>query len=70
MRKNKIGVLALMLMLTMSVSCSRIGKANDVTDPFATHLERHALLRFAQRGDHDEQQWRRQPAPVDADEQA
>ncbi|PYT39768.1 MAG: hypothetical protein DMG45_18895 [Acidobacteria bacterium] len=29
MRKNKIGVLALMLMLTMSVSCSRIGKPSD-----------------------------------------
>jgi len=29
MRKNKIGVLALALMLTMSVSCSRIGKPSD-----------------------------------------
>jgi hypothetical protein len=29
MRKNKIGVLALMLALTMSVSCSRIGKPSD-----------------------------------------
>jgi len=29
MRKNKTGVLALVLMLTMSVSCSRIGKPSD-----------------------------------------
>lgn len=29
MRKNKIGVLALALMLTMSVSCSRFGKPTD-----------------------------------------
>src|SRR5437899_5533100 len=29
MRKNKIGILALVLMLTMSVSCSRIGKPSD-----------------------------------------
>ena len=29
MRKNKIGVLALVLALTMSVSCSRIGKPSD-----------------------------------------
>ncbi len=29
MRKNKIGVLALALMLMMSVSCSRIGKPSD-----------------------------------------
>jgi len=29
MHKNKIGVLALVLMLTMSVSCSRIGKPSD-----------------------------------------
>src|SRR5438309_935763 len=29
MRKNKIGVLALVLMLTMSVSCSRFGKPSD-----------------------------------------
>ena len=29
MRKNKIGVLVLVLMLTMSVSCSRIGKPSD-----------------------------------------
>src|SRR5437867_11685277 len=29
MRKNKIGVLGLMLMLTMSVSCARIGKPSD-----------------------------------------
>ena len=29
MRKNKIGVLALVLALTMSVSCSRVGKPSD-----------------------------------------
>jgi osmotically-inducible protein OsmY len=29
MRKNKIAVLALMLALTMSVSCSRFGKPSD-----------------------------------------
>src|SRR6266481_495349 len=29
MRRNKIGVLALMLALTMSVSCSRLGKPSD-----------------------------------------
>src|SRR5437016_8098130 len=29
MRKNRIGVLALILMLTMSVSCSRVGKPSD-----------------------------------------
>jgi hypothetical protein len=29
MRKSKIGILALMLMLTMSVSCSHIGKPSD-----------------------------------------
>jgi hypothetical protein len=29
MRKNKIGILALMLALTMSVSCSRLGKPSD-----------------------------------------
>src|SRR6266704_6432533 len=29
MRKNKIGVLALAVMLTMSVSCSRIGAPSD-----------------------------------------
>src|SRR5882762_11709793 len=29
MRKNKTGVLALVLMLAMSVSCSRIGKPSD-----------------------------------------
>src|SRR5256885_9041282 len=29
MRKNKTGVLALVLMLTMSVSCSRVGKPSD-----------------------------------------
>src|SRR5437879_13829070 len=29
MRKNKIGVLALVLALTMSVSCSRLGKPSD-----------------------------------------
>jgi hypothetical protein len=29
MRKNKIAVLALMLMVTMSVSCSRLGKPSD-----------------------------------------
>src|SRR5690348_18425409 len=29
MRKSKIGILALVLLLTMSVSCSRIGKPSD-----------------------------------------
>ena len=37
MPKNKIGVLALMLMLTMSVSCSRIGKPSD--DAIATDIK-------------------------------
>ena len=37
MRKNKIGVLALVLMLTMSVSCSRIGKPSD--DAIATDIK-------------------------------
>src|SRR5437667_9934990 len=37
MRKNKIGVLALVLALTMSVSCSRIGKPND--DAITTDIQ-------------------------------
>jgi hypothetical protein len=37
MRKNKIGVLALALMLTMSVSCSRFGKPSD--DAIATDIK-------------------------------
>jgi len=37
MRKNKIGVLALVLMLTMGVSCSRIGAPSD--DAIATDIK-------------------------------
>lgn len=37
MRKKKIGALALMLMLTMSVSCSRIGRPSD--DAIATDIK-------------------------------
>src|SRR6266849_3724541 len=37
MRKNKIGVLALMLALTMSVSCSRLGAPSD--DAIATDIK-------------------------------
>jgi hypothetical protein len=37
MRKNKIGVLALAVMLTMSVSCSRIGAPSD--DAIATDIK-------------------------------
>src|SRR5437016_10128102 len=37
MRKNKIGVLGLMLMLAMCVSCSRIGRPSD--DAIATDIK-------------------------------